>query len=826
MNIIHETFNSFLNTALNEQQRAAVLQPDKALLVIAGAGSGKTRVITSRIANLVLNEQVAPHTIVALTFTNKAAGEMRNRLVNTFQGQYKLPFIGTFHSYCLTLLRTMPTQFGLPQFSIMDADDQLDLIKKIMKRFAVAKHVTANQVYHQISQYKNRMFDPIARNEQWLTPMLQEIYLTYETEKTNAHCLDFDDLIVRVLQGLKNNPTLRQQLQTNIRHLLVDEYQDTNSAQHQLLVHLATANNKFCLDSLCAVGDEDQSIYSWRGATVANMLTFQNDFAPVTTIKIEQNYRSAQPILEAANAVIANNQLRNPKNLWSTKKANNRIIRFICETGDQEARVVASAIKTLSATTPLSQIALLYRTHYQSRPIEEALIHQATPYRIIGGIRFYERKEIKDLLAYLRLVNNPYDKVSLMRIINTPARGLGQKFEEQLLTAWMQNPFYDFVQLLTWMITDPAFELTDHKSITVKQFLALFAELDKTQPPSVMLERILNRTQYLSYLTSSYETQEAQTKIENVQEFEQAIFMFENKFRLMQESANDQPFPLPASALEALLNEIALLQDADNSNDGQTETVQLMTLHAAKGLEFGTVIITGLEEGLLPSSRSLNAHEALEEERRLMYVGITRAEERLILCNAHSRLTFGQITDQAPSRFLSELPRALIKSVDLEETSFASAMTTFDRWLSGKSDQTTYDFSGTVTMPTGNPFQGASRVPFAPKPSPAPRKWSSPWQQTTNRTGGPHTPGSNRSGLTGGAPHCVTSIPKAREAEPATPPVKQLPTSPWAKHQVVQHQKFGVGIVELVERGSEDFMVTVAFKGGKKKIMARFLSKI
>jgi DNA helicase-2/ATP-dependent DNA helicase PcrA len=825
MNPIHQTFNTFLTTALNEQQRAAVLQANNALLVIAGAGSGKTRVITSRIANLVLNEQVAPHTIVALTFTNKAAGEMRDRLVATFQGQYRLPFIGTFHSYCLTLLRTMPTQFGLPHFTIMDADDQLDLIKKIMKRFAVAKHVTANQVCHQISQYKNRMFDPIARNEQWLTPMLQEIYLTYETEKTNAHCLDFDDLIVRVLQGLKSNPTLRTQLQNNIRHLLVDEYQDTNSAQHQLLVHLATANNKFCLDSLCAVGDEDQSIYSWRGATVANMLTFQNDFAPVTIIKIEQNYRSAQPILEAANAVIANNQLRNPKNLWSTKKASNRIVRFICETGDQEARMVAGAIKTLSATTPLSQIAVLYRTHYQSRPLEEALIHQATPYRIIGGIRFYERKEIKDLLAYLRLIVNPYDKVSLMRIINTPARGLGQKFEEQLLTAWMQNPFYDFVQLLTWMLTDPSFGLTDHKSITLKQFLALFAELNKTQPPSVLLERILNTTQYLSYLTSSYDTQEAQTKIENVQEFEQALFMFENKFRVMQQtepsapSANTaaDPKAVAATALDALLVEVALLQDTDNSNDGQAETIQLMTLHAAKGLEFGTVIITGLEEGLLPSSRSLNAHEALEEERRLMYVGITRAEERLILCNAHSRLTFGQITDQAPSRFLTELPRALIKSIDLEETSFSAAMTTFDRWISGKPEQTTYDFSGTVTMPTGNPFQS-----HTPKPKPGPSSWA----QAATKTGNYHATGFNRSGLTGGAPRCVTSIPKAREAEPATAPVKQAPVSPWAKHQVVQHQKFGVGIVELVERGSEDFMVTVAFKGGKKKILARFLAKI
>jgi len=374
-------FNDFLTTALNKPQQEAVNFGNGAVLVVAGAGSGKTRVITSRISNLILNHNVSARSITALTFTNKAAGEMKERVGKFIGADNDLPFVGTFHSYCLLLLKTNATRLSLPQFSIMDSDDQIDLIKKIMKKNSVVKFATPNQISGQISKLKNQgIVDNIG--EELIHPTLKGIYLEYEAEKTNAHCLDFDDLLIQVLQLLKNNSGFRATFQSNIRHLLVDEYQDTNHVQHQLLKLMAlNEQNKLALDSVCAVGDEDQSIYSWRGATVANMLKFQQDFAPVHKIKIEQNYRSVQPILDAANNVISNNLLRNPKNLWSEKKAKNRILVAKCRTGDQEADAIASFIKTIPSDKKLSDVAILYRTHFQSRTLEEALIKHSIAYK-------------------------------------------------------------------------------------------------------------------------------------------------------------------------------------------------------------------------------------------------------------------------------------------------------------------------------------------------------------------------------------------------------------------------------------------------------------
>ncbi len=800
-NAITKTFDEFVKNNLNEPQRAAVNQKDGALQVIAGAGSGKTRVITSRIANLIINHGVEPRSIVALTFTNKAAGEMKQRLASTFQTYHQLPFIGTFHSYCLLQLRTHAQLLPFPSFSIMDADDQQDLIKKISKKYAMAKQVSPSQLNHYISQLKNNAAAGINSEKlQWMPPHVREVYLEYETQKNQAHCLDFDDLIIYVLQFLQTNKEYKKEFQTNVRHILIDEYQDTSAVQHKLLLAMAhNDKNKTAMDSVCAVGDEDQSIYSWRGATVANMLKFQKDFAPVTLVKIEQNYRSAQPILDAANAVIGNNRLRNPKNLWSTRKADDRIMALCCQSGDQEAQMVATILKSIERKKQLNEVALLYRTHFLSRPLEEALLHHGIPYRIIGGIRFYERKEIKDLLAYLRLIVNAYDKLSLMRIINTPARGLGQKFEEQLMQASVQNPLLDFHQLLKFMQDDKTLALPPNKVESITALLKMFADLNPRLAPRFLLDTIIERTNYIGYLTQTYDMAEAQTKIENVQEFAQAVSVFEQKQTNMGTTADAKH----ASLLETFLHEVSLLQEK-MTDDNAANCVQLMTLHAAKGLEFDTVILTGLEEGLLPNTKSLNTNEALEEERRLMYVGMTRAKEHLVLTSAWSRFTYGQVTDQAPSRFLQEIPRGLVNLIDLDTHKLPQAPLFFDRWFASK--ETTATATAAAHEKPAHLLDDAPQVPTRANTTIRPEYFA-------KHSKAKCIEGSERS----------NTPAKAVQKEYVD---SNDPRRGWTKNQTVYHEKFGVGIVSDVERAPEnDVYVTALFKMGKKKILGSFLEK-
>ena len=769
----HESFSHFLENALNKPQHEAVMQKAGALLVIAGAGSGKTRVITARIAHLIINQSVDPHSIIALTFTNKAAGEMKERLTHFLGTNHKLPFVGTFHAYCLLLLRANPRLLKFQEFSILDGDDQVEMIKKIIKLNGLTKYFAASQVLYQISQLKNKSHSDDPADQLTLQPAVQEIYLEYEAQKAAAHAFDFDDLILQVLYLFKNNPEFKDTFQKKVRHVLVDEYQDTNHVQHNLLKQMSlNPTQQFSLNSLCAVGDEDQSIYSWRGATVTNMLKFQKDFAPVTQIKIEQNYRSVQPILDAANTVIANNQLRNPKNLWSEKQAHNRIVLGSCRSGEQEAEVIGQFLQALPHEKKRSEIAILYRTHYQSRSIEEALIYHGIPYRIIGGIRFYERKEIKDLLAYLRLIVNPYDKLSLMRVINCPNRGLGQKFEEQLLQSWIHNPMLDFAQLLTWLCQNPEADLSTTKKTAVLEFLEFYQGLTKDTLPHQAIERILNSTEYISYLRNSYEPKEADTKIENVKEFVESIHTFEQKYtHAMQSSILVSSF-IHQTPLEALLYEVALMQekiDAQHHDD----QVQMMTLHAAKGLEFDTVIITGLEEGVLPSSKSLTTTQELEEERRLFYVGITRAKEYLLLLTASYRNTFGQIIDQVPSRFIQELPEHCLVKQNFEKVYPSHMKNFFARWLNNDAAL----ISSLVTF-------GAS--------SPAPTEEVNP-ASTRN-----------------------TSSPQGQEET-------------WNKNDLVLHKKFGTGIITQVEKIQEDgqelFYITALFRSGPKKLLSTYLEK-
>lgn len=640
-------FNNFLNQELNQNQKEAVLQSSGPMLVIAGAGSGKTRVITSRITNLILNNNVNPSSIVALTFTNKAAKEMKERVQKFIPDLKILPYIGTFHSFCLQLLKKYQSFLKIENFSILDDDDQLKIIKLIINKFALNKQVNANSILYQISNFKNNQVVDSA-NILFEDRLFEQIYLEYEKEKRNSRCFDFDDLLIEILKLLKTNKEFKNILQNTIKHVLVDEYQDTNLVQHELLKELCKKENEIVVSSVCAVGDEDQSIYSWRGATVENILKYQKDFPNTKLIKIEQNYRSVNQILEVANEVIKNNENRNPKKLWSDKKASNRILKLTSLTNYKESDNIANYVKLVKLNNPKDSIAVLYRTHFQSRTIEEALLKNSITYKIIGGIQFYDRKEIKDLIAYLKMIVNPFDKISMLRILNVPGRNLGAKSEEIIINEWNTNPLLDIFGITELVIKEQLF--TGKKAESLISFVKILTKAHDKKSISKTIKNIVEETDYITYLKSEFEKTESAQKIDNVNEFIRSAEHFE-------ENDSDQ--------ISDFLEKIALLQEKMNEQDTTDTHVQLMSLHAAKGLEFEHVIISGIEEGLLPSSRSLNDANQIEEERRLFYVGITRARERLLLFNSQMRNVYGHTESQMSSRFLSEIPKTLITEHDV-----------------------------------------------------------------------------------------------------------------------------------------------------------------
>jgi DNA helicase-2/ATP-dependent DNA helicase PcrA len=743
--------NRFIATELNEQQRQAVLQKQGPLVVIAGAGSGKTRVITARIAHLMLNEQVPADAIVALTFTNKAAREMQERIGNFLPKGSALPFIGTFHSYCLRLLKSNPHVSDMPFFTILDADDQEKIIKDIIARNGIERKISPKQLLYQISALKNMSYT--AEHQNYGMPhehLLQQIFQCYEQEKRASRALDFDDLLHYGLQ-LFTHASFKTEFQQMVRHVLVDEYQDTNIIQHELLKAMAKdAHNKFAIDSLCIVGDEDQSIYSWRGATITNMLNFSKDFSNTATIKIEQNYRSVQSILDIANYVIQHNQQRSSKKLWSTKQGVDRIKNIVCMSEYQEGDVIAAIGKILQQQQQLGTCAILYRTHFQSRAIEEALIRANVPYRIFGGVQFYERKEIKDLLAFARLVANPFDRPAFFRVINVPPRGLGTAFETEFYERWATEPFCTFVQIAQQCIALGI--VKQKKAAAVLEFIAIFADLSLQTAPLIAFEQIIKRSGYLEYIKTSEDPEEAQARLDNIQELMRAIEHFERE---------------GMTTLEQLLDEIALMQERSARNQDDAEALTLMTLHAAKGLEFDTVILAGLEDGLLPSSRSLENESAVEEERRLFYVGITRAKERLLLSRSRYRYTYGQMTDQMQSRFLREIPPEITNVDDIRHMQPYQIKQFFGRWLTNASilDAPILTFG----TPSYQPAQ---------------------------------------------------SIPAQHVAAPTSA------STTFKAHQPVSHATFGVGIVQAVEQKDEKLYVSVKFKGGLKKVLAQFLKAV
>lgn len=660
-----QKFTTFFKTNLNPEQQKVVAQKNGVLLVCAGAGSGKTRVITARMTNLVVQELVAPASIIALTFTNKAAHEMKERILSFLPEHYAVPYVGTFHSYCLRLLKSNSHLIRIPQFAILDSDDHDKLLRSILTRYSINKKITPKSISYALSQLKNNAIDGTINLQDLGDATMVQVCTLYEQEKTASQCLDFDDLLVETLRLFIKNPEFKERYQQHIRHVLVDEYQDTNRVQHALLKHIACdSQQKFALDSLCVVGDEDQSIYSWRGATVTNIINFKHDFPETTSITIEQNYRSVQPILDTANCIIKNNIVRNHKNLWSERKASDRIRLISCVSGYQEGEAVALFAKNSTQKTTLAATAVLYRSHYQSRTLEEALIRHAVPYKIVGGLQFYERLEIKDLLGYMRLVANPFDRVSFMRAFNTPTRGLGDKFQELFFQTWDTQPFLTFKGVANTLITNNL--VVGGKQDALKKFIHIFDELLPTDLASFVLDTLITKTQYLSYLKEAFDVEEAATKIENVKELVHAI-----------RAMNDHT-PTP---LTSFLDDVALLQEQSMQANQERDCIKLMTFHAAKGLEFDSIILTGLEEGILPSAHSLYEPERLEEERRLLYVGITRARERLLILHARYRYTFGQMTDQRSSRFLDEIPEDYMSRNDASQWIAQQFTSYFNQWL-------------------------------------------------------------------------------------------------------------------------------------------------
>ena len=760
-------FNAFLKSNLNDAQYEAVTHGNGSLLIVAGAGSGKTRVITARITHLMLNHNAFPSSIVALTFTNKAATEMKERIEGFLGRKQDLPFVGTFHSFCLRLLKQNSELLENPFFSILDEDDQHKIIQNIINRTGLNKKITAKQISYQISQIKNQTLTPEHHDVHSLNPLIRDVFVAYEKDKTASKCLDFDDLLLEAVKLFKKNPDFKKRFQETTRHILVDEYQDTNVVQHELLKQMAlvdpstgsgrTGTGKLIIESLCAVGDEDQSIYSWRGATVSNIMNFVHDFKGTKLIKIEQNYRSVQSILDLANHVITHNSNRNPKNLWSEKKGSDRIRQIAFLSEYQEAEAVALFLKHAAKKQKLNTIALLYRTHFQSRALEEALLKNSIPYKIVGGIQFYERKEIKDILAYLKLVVNPFDRASFFRVINCPLRGLGNKFEEQFQEKWNANLFATFKDIAQMMIDQK--EVIGTKKDALLSFVKLFDGLSHTDKPTKTVQQIITSTGYFTYLKETYDPEEAFGKIDNVKELLQAINHLES---------------LKVTTIGDFLDEVALMQAQIQEESNEKDPVLLMTLHAAKGLEFNTVILTGLEEGLLPSTRSLAMEEAVEEERRLFYVGITRAQERLLLTHSRYRYQYGTMVDQRPSRFVQEIPAG---TVPIFDGSYWNSMQTsqfFAGWMSGT--------DSLRAAPTSFSQQKVSMKPESVKK--------------------------------------FTPTPSLKTTETKT----KLTSSLWKKNQPVSHPKFGLGIVEDVElRPNGATYLQVKFKSGSKKLEASFV---
>ncbi|MGW2747539.1 DNA helicase PcrA [Streptomyces sp. NPDC001450] len=658
---------------LNENQRAAVVHAGSPLLIVAGAGSGKTRVLTHRIAHLLAERNVHPGQILAITFTNKAAGEMKERVEQLVGPRANAMWVMTFHSACVRILRRESKKLGFTSsFSIYDAADSKRLMALVCRDLDLdPKRFPPKSFSAKISNLKNELIDEedfAAQAADGFEKTLAQAYALYQSRLREANALDFDDLIMTTVNLLRAFPDVAEHYRRRFRHVLVDEYQDTNHAQYALVRELVGTGERAAEDvdtppgeydlppaELCVVGDADQSIYAFRGATIRNILQFEEDYPNATTILLEQNYRSTQTILSAANAVIERNESRRPKNLWTNAGQGARITGYVADTEHDEAQFVADEIDRLTdaGEAKSGDVAVFYRTNAQSRVFEEVFIRVGLPYKVVGGVRFYERKEVRDVLAYLRVLANPEDSVPLRRILNVPKRGIGER-AEAMIDALSQREKISFPQALKRV--DEAYGMAARSTNAVKRFNTLMEDLrtivESGAGPATVLEAVLERTGYLAELQASTDPQD-ETRIENLQELAAVALEFE------QDRGEGE-----SVALSDFLEQVALVADSDQIPDEDEEgsgVITLMTLHTAKGLEFPVVFLTGMEDGVFPHMRALGQTKELEEERRLAYVGITRARERLYLTRSAMRSAWGQPSYNPPSRFLEEIPAAHVQ---------------------------------------------------------------------------------------------------------------------------------------------------------------------
>jgi DNA helicase-2/ATP-dependent DNA helicase PcrA len=761
---------------LNPPQREAVLHDSGPLVVFAGAGSGKTRVITYRIAHLVSERGVAPEQILAVTFTNKAAGEMRERIRALLPGVF-CPWIGTFHAICARLLRRHAEAVGInPQFVIYDDTDQKAMLTRVVRDLDLdERRFAPRELARQIEAAKRDMLGPEdVSTRSYEQDIVQRVYASYEERMQQCGALDFNDLIYRTALALRKHDGLRAMLQRFWKHVLVDEFQDTNLSQLEL-VRVLSADHQ----NLCVVGDDDQSIYKWRGADRRNILDFKTSFPAAEVVKLEQNYRSSAHILSAAMAVIAKNGEREPKNLWTENPEGEKVRLIVCADERDEARAISEAVRKLRDHYGLSQMVIFYRTHAQSRVLEEEIRACNLPYRIVGGQRFYERAEVKDVLAYLRVLVNPDDDVSLLRIINTPTRGIGKTTVDKLLDMASQRgaSVWSTVDVA---VTESALPKAAHSKLSAFRDLIVDVKRRATAGlgPAELAEYILEQTGYLQALRTE-DTAEADGRIENVEELVASVREFESEAEV----------PTLAQYLEL----VTLQSNADEVN--ADEKLTLMTVHAAKGLEFPVVWVAGLEERVFPLSRQdALSHDDLEEERRLAYVAFTRAEQRLYLSYACARRLHGDLMVGIPSRFVDEIPAEHIQHVSRVGNGYGAARSAGSGGSYGYGGGFGYGSSGRAS---GYPSTARSSYP------PSNRAASS------QRFMGAKAP-----------------PPKAAARAPGESYVDRSDADEGGSVFIgmrVRHAKYGEGQVKSVEGGHPP-RVTVQFTGwGVKQIVASFL---
>ncbi|MCL1800770.1 MAG: DNA helicase PcrA [Promicromonosporaceae bacterium] len=781
---------------LNEQQRAAVLHAGSPLLIVAGAGSGKTRVLTHRIAYLIATKRAWPSQILAITFTNKAAAEMRERVIHLVGEEGARMWVSTFHSACLRILRREYQHVDLrSSFSIYDTADTLRLITIICKELNLdPKKNPPRGMARKISDLKNELITPetyAARGDADHT--LATVYSTYQRRLTTANSVDFDDIIMLTVKLLTENPAVAEHYRRRFRHILVDEYQDTNHAQYMLIRELVGGPGSSGWEGsppageLTVVGDADQSIYAFRGATIRNINQFEEDYPDATTILLEQNYRSTQNILDAANAVISRNPGRAPKSLWTSAGSGAQLIGYTADDEYGEARYIAKEIDRLAdeAGVRHGDVAIFYRANAQSRVLEEILIRVGLPYRIVGGTRFYERREIKDAVAYLQALANLDDDVNLRRIVNVPKRGIGDK-AESLLAGYAATSGVSFGTALSQAHLIPG--LTARTLNPLKKFAAQFAawreRVAAGDSPAALLTQVLEESGYLASLQTSEDPQDA-TRVENLAE----LVAVATEFAELYPTANLADF-LERIALVADADQLPAAADADPDAPRDPGVITLMTLHTAKGLEFPVVFLTGMEDGTFPHMRSMFNAEELAEERRLAYVGLTRARERLYLTRSALRSAWGTTNDMPESRFLADVPEELID---------------WERRISATESirNSTPSWSGTSS---GGGLKNLDRT-------------ASSSAQTASRSSSSSLYGS---GGHWGSSKAATEREARRERTGSVPP-KEVEISPLSPGDRVTHDSFGLGKVIEVEGTGRNTVARVDFGSeGTKRLLLRF----